>query len=118
MKATISRTQLDIDYKCPNCYLHFRLSNQDIPQETDITMTCPECWDSVTIPAYNKTNNNNKNKPPENEITKLAIKALHSQGYTLLEAARLVHKYNRHNITVVELIKEAIKDERSTTTTI
>ena len=63
MKATISRTQLDIDYKCPNCYLHFRLSNQDIPQETDIT-------------------------------------------------------YNRHNITVVELIKEAIKDERSTTTTI
>ena len=118
MKATISRTQLDIDYKCPNCYLHFRLSNQEIPQETDITMTCPECWDSVTIPAYNKTNNNNKNKPPENEITKLAIKALHSQGYTLLEATRLVHKYNRHNITVVELIKEAIKDERSTTTTI
>ena len=118
MKATISRTQLDIDYKCPNCYLHFRLSNQDIPQETDITMTCPECWDSVTIPAYNKNNNNNKNKPPENEITKLAIKALHSQGYTLLEATRLVHKYNRHNITVVELIKEAIKDERSTTTTI
>ena len=118
MKATISRTQLDIDYKCPNCYLHFRLSNQEIPQETDITMTCPECWDSVTIPAYNKTNNNNKNKPPENEITTLAIKALHSQGYTLLEATRLVHKYNRHNITVVELIKEAIKDERSTTTTI
>ena len=113
MKATISRTQLDIDYKCPNCYLHFRLSNQDIPQETSITMNCPECWDSVTIPAYN-----NKNKPPENKITKLAIKALHSQGYTLLEATRLVHKYNRENITVVELIKEVIKDEQSTTATI
>ena len=112
MKATISRTQLDIDYKCPNCYLHFRLSNQDIPQESDIVMTCPECWDSVTIPAYNK------NKQLENKTTKLAIQALHSQGYTLLEATRLVHKYDRQNITVVELIKEAIKDEQSTTTTI
>jgi|TARA_R110001583_G_scaffold26072_3_gene94136 hypothetical protein len=116
MKATISRTQLDIDYKCPNCYLHFRLSNQDIPQESDIVMTCPECWDSVTIPAYNKSNN--KNKQLENKTTKLAIQALHSQGYTLLEATRLVHKYDRQNITVVELIKEAIKDEQSTTTTI
>ena len=33
MRAKIARVQLDIDYLCPNCYLHFRLTNSEIPRK-------------------------------------------------------------------------------------
>tara|TARA_R110002020_G_scaffold55309_1_gene153518 strand:+ start:4020 stop:4367 length:348 start_codon:yes stop_codon:yes gene_type:complete len=115
MKAKISRIQIDIDYKCPNCYLHFRLSNNKIPQKNSIELECPECSENLTIPPFLKTSHKNtklkSNNSNENKVKKRAIQALRSQGYGLSEATNLVNKTYKFKMDVVQLIKKAIINE-------
>ena len=55
MKAQIAKIQLDVDYKCPNCYLHFRLSNSKVPQKKSCSIECPSCMQKLTIePLFKK----------------------------------------------------------------
>ena len=109
MKATIARKQLDIDYKCPNCYLHFRLSNEDIPQATEIKMECSSCRESLTIPCLYKSNIKNKSTPSD-PVIRSATLAMQAMGFKISEATSLITKVYYKGISVNNLIKESIKN--------
>jgi hypothetical protein len=111
MKAEISRVQLDIDYKCPNCYLHFRLSNDAVPYKDEIRMECVECRENLTIPILSKHNKEN------NEVKSRARNALVAQGFSSIEATQLIDKSYLQGISVADLIKESIKNVRQSSTT-
>ena len=121
MKATICKVQLDIDYQCPNCYLHFRLSNSDIPQKRTSEVECPSCSEKliVTFPeafvAF-PIKNNSKKKELKNPVIEKAILSMKSLGFNLSEATSLVSKAYHSEISVADLIKEAIKNVELSTT--
>lgn len=79
-------------------------------------MSCPSCWDTVTIPALFKSKNKKQNKV-EDPVIKKAIRALQSQGYKLNEAKPLVTKAYTKHISLAELIKKAILNDEPTSTT-
>lgn len=118
MKAEVASIQLDVNYKCPNCYFHFRLINNSVPQKQSISMDCPACSESLIVPALSKNSNesNSKNKTTKNPITEKAILSLRSMGFSLSEATPLVNKAYRSEISVADLIKEAIKNVELSTT--
>ena len=70
MKAKIARIQMDVDYKCPNCYLHFRFSNSKIPQRKQVSYSCPECRELLVVPPVftkaNQTTSFKKGSPKNN----------------------------------------------------
>ena len=113
MEAHIARIQMDVDYKCPNCYLHFRLSNAKIPQDKSISHVCPECSQRLTIPPLFK-----KSKKTTKTITKKRIDptvnsarlALKEMGFTLTEATSLIDKVYHERSSVAELIKGCLKN--------
>ena len=109
MRATTARMQLDIDYKCPNCYLHFRLSNDDVPKTTDTKMECPSCRENLTIPCLNKSNIKNKSTPVD-PVIKSATLAMQAMGFKISEATPLITKSYYKGISVSNLIKESIKN--------
>jgi predicted RNA-binding Zn-ribbon protein involved in translation (DUF1610 family) len=127
MKAEIARVRLDIDYKCPNCYFHFRLSGNEIPKKKAKKLRCPECSELLVVPSIsikaNQTtsfiNNSPKNNLPtkkDNESIKERAKAaIRSQGYTLSEATQLINNTYHQDISLVDLIKDAIKNDKRTT---
>ena len=116
MQAKIARVQLDIDYLCPNCYLHFRLTNTEIPRDEDVDQNCPACNEPLKIsPIYFEV------KPivrPEqvkdDEDSLRAIKALQAQGYAKKEAHARVRAVRRDSMGISELIREAISYEQPT----
>ena len=128
MKAKIARIQIDIDYKCPNCYLHFRLSNSKIPRNKQSTYSCPECRELLSIPTiFSKanqtasfTNSSPKNNLPIKKnidpIKERAKAAIRSQGYTKSEATHLINNIYYQGMSLVDLVKEAIKNDKRTTT--
>lgn len=128
MKAKIARIQMDVDYKCPNCYLHFRFSNSKIPQRKQTSYSCPECREPLVVPPiFAKANQTTsfKKAPPKNNLTitkdsdpikQRAKAAIVSQGYTSSEATQLIKNTYYQGISLVNLIKDAIKNDKSTTT--
>jgi predicted RNA-binding Zn-ribbon protein involved in translation (DUF1610 family) len=115
MRAEVANIQLDVNYKCPNCYFHFRLSNSAVPQKEPVSMECPACYQNLTVPALsNKINT--KNKPIKNPVIEKAISSLKVMGFNLSEATSLVNKAYRSGISVADLIKEAIKNVELSTT--
>tara|TARA_R110000744_G_scaffold85265_3_gene166667 strand:- start:2541 stop:2936 length:396 start_codon:yes stop_codon:yes gene_type:complete len=127
MKAKIARIQIDIDYKCPNCYLHFRLSNSKIPRNKQSTYSCPECRELLSIPTiFSKTNQTASftNSSPKNNlpikknidsIRERAKAAIRSQGYTASEATQLINNSYYQGISIADLIKDAIKNDKRIT---
>ena len=128
MKAKIARIQMDVDYQCPNCYLHFRLSNSKIPQRKQASHPCSECSELLVVPpVFTKANQttsfikrspkNNlaikKNSDPIKERAKAAIR---SQGYTASEATQLINNVYHQGMSIADLIKDAIKNDKRTTT--
>ena len=109
MRAEVASIQLDVNYKCPNWYFHFRLSNNSVPQKESISMKCPACSESLTVPPLSKKSNN-KNKQTKNPVAEKAILSLRSMGFNLSEATSLVNKAYYPEISVTDLIKEAIKN--------
>jgi len=127
MKAKIARVQIDIDYKCPNCYLHFRLSNSKIPKSKNSTYSCPDCSELLVVPTiFSKvnqtasfTNSSTKNNLPiknnSDPIKERAKAAIRSQGYTASEATRLINNSYYQGISIADLIKDAIKNDKRIT---
>ena len=70
MRAKIARIQMDVDYQCPNCYLHFRLSNSKIPQRKQESYPCSECGELLVVPPVfakaNQTTSFTKSSPKNN----------------------------------------------------
>ena len=119
MKAKIAKIRLDVDYQCPNCYLHFRLSGNEIPKKKSMSKDCPSCWEPITVPPLSRPNNNSSsNKQPRavDPIIARAVKALQSQGYTALEAKDSVNKSYLKDIALATLIKKAILNNESSKT--
>lgn len=115
MRATICKVQLDIDYKCPNCYLHFRLSNSDIPQKRKSEVECPSCSEKLTVTFPEAfvafpIKSNNKKKEAKDPVIEKAIMSMKSMGFNFSEATSLVNKVYHSGITVADLIKKAIKN--------
>jgi predicted RNA-binding Zn-ribbon protein involved in translation (DUF1610 family) len=128
MRAKIARIQMDVDYQCPNCYLHFRLSNSNIPQRKQASYPCPECRELLVVPPVfakaNQTTSFTKSSPKNNlpikknsdPIKERAKAAIRSQGYTASEATRLINNAYYQGIPLADLIKDAIKNDKRTTT--
>ena len=61
---------MDVDYQCPNCYLHFRLSNSKIPQRKQASYPCSECGELLVVPPVfakaNQTTSFTKSSPKNN----------------------------------------------------
>ena len=120
MKAKIARVQLDIDYLCPNCYLHFRLTNSEIPRDKYINQSCPACRESLKIsPISFETNSWQSSVIIGSETVTLdsdeslrATKALQAQGYSRKEAQARVRAIHKNDMSVSELIREAISYEQ------
>ena len=113
MEAHIARIQMDIDYKCPNCYLHFRLSNTQIPQNKAMNHVCPECSQRLTIPALFKKSKKKRKVTTKKQIDPIvnsARLALKEMGFTLTEATSLIEKVYHERISVAELIKGCLKN--------
>lgn len=110
MKAKISKIQLDVDYQCPNCFLHFRLRDKEIPQRKSIRMECPSCWDFIAIPPLSKPKYKKQQKTID-PVIKTAIRAMQSQGYKVSEAKCLVNDAYSKDITLANLIKKAILND-------
>ena len=119
---------MDVDYQCPNCYLHFRLSNSKIPQRKQASHPCPECMELLVIPPVfakaNQTTSFTKGSPKNNlpikknsdPIKERAKAAITSQGYTASEATRLINNVYYQGIPLADLIKDAIKNDKRPTT--
>ena len=128
MKAKIARIQMDVDYKCPNCYLHFRFSNSKIPQKEQVSYSCPECRELLIVPPVFKSpiqtttfiktspKNNLPIKNNSDPIKERAKAAIRSQGYTASETTLLINNVYHQGISLVDLIKDAIKNDKQTTT--
>jgi predicted RNA-binding Zn-ribbon protein involved in translation (DUF1610 family) len=128
MKAKIARIQIDVDYKCPNCYLHFRFSNSKIPQKEEVSYSCPECSELLIVPPVfakaNQTTSFIKRSPKNNlaikknsdPIKERAKAAIRSQGYTASEATQLINNVYHQGMSIADLIKDAIKNDKRTTT--
>jgi hypothetical protein len=117
VKAKIARVQIDIDYRCPNCYLHFRLTNDEIPQDKSIDKGCVSCGEVLGIAPVAFASQQVVSTAPEikdSPDSLRAIKALQSQGYDKKEAQSRVRSAYRVGISISELIKEAISYEQST----
>ncbi len=114
MEAHIARIQMDVDYKCPNCYLHFRLSNTKIPQNKPLNHVCPECYEHLTIPPLFKKSKKKKRKVTTKKqtdpIVNSAKLALKQMGFTSTEATSLIDKVYHERISVAELIKGCLKN--------
>ena len=115
MKAKIARIQIDIDYRCPNCYLHFRLSNSKIPQGQPISYHCVECSEPLSIPSPFKSKKITKSKTKDPVVNK-AILSLKAMGFKPSEATTLVNRSYCSGIDVANLVKEAIKNVEPTKT--
>ena len=114
MKAKIARVQLDIDYLCPNCYLHFRLTNSEIPRKY-INKNCPACAELLGIsPISLEIELPELEEPVDNEDSLRAIKALQAQGYSKKEAQTRVRAVHRDSVGISELIREAVTYEQPT----
>ena len=128
MRAKIARIQMDVDYQCPNCYLHFRLSNSKIPQRKQESYPCSECGELLVVPPVfakaNQTTSFTKSSPKNNlpiknnsdPIKERAKAAIRSQGYTASEATRLINNVYYQGISLADLIKDAIKNDKRPTT--
>jgi predicted RNA-binding Zn-ribbon protein involved in translation (DUF1610 family) len=128
MRAEIARVRLDIDYKCPNCYFHFRLSGNAIPRKKEKKSRCPECSELLIVPPVsikanqttsfinNLPKNNLPTKNDDDPIKERAKAAIRSQGYTSSEATQLINNAYYQGIPLVDLIKDAIKNDKRTTT--
>ena len=119
---------MDVDYQCPNCYLHFRLSNSKIPQRKQESYPCSECGELLVVPPVfakaNQTTSFTKSSPKNNlpiknnsdPIKERAKAAIRSQGYTASEATRLINNVYYQGISLADLIKDAIKNDKRPTT--
>ena len=119
---------MDVDYKCPNCYLHFRFSNSKIPQKEEVSYSCPECSELLIVPPVfakaNQTTSFIKRSPKNNlaikknsdPIKERAKAAIRSQGYTASEATQLINNVYHQGMSIADLIKDAIKNDKRTTT--
>ena len=120
MKAKIARVQLDIDYLCPNCYLHFRLTNSEIPRNKYISQSCPACKEPLKISPISLEINacrssvitDSETITPDSDDSLRAIKALQAQGYSKKEAQARVRAIHKNDMRVSELIREAISYEQ------
>ena len=112
MQAKIARVQLDIDYLCPNCYLHFRLTNSEIPREY-INKNCPACAELLGISPIS-LEVELPEQPVDSEDFLRAIKALQAQGYSKKEAQTRVKAVHRDSLGISELIREAVTYEQPT----
>ena len=114
MKANIARVQLDVDYRCPNCLLHFRLSGKNVPQKEATQVECPSCVQKIDLPPVFKVKHtNNKIKVVEKDpVIEKAIAALKSQGYTLRDAKSLVNNYYCKHISLEELVRSSIINDK------
>jgi len=114
VQAKIARVQLDIDYLCPNCYLHFRLTNAEIPRDKYLNQNCPACKELLNIsPIFFEV----KATVPlervrDDEDSLRAIKALQAQGYAKKEAQARVRAVRRDRMGISELIREAVTHEQ------
>tara|TARA_R100001377_G_scaffold85157_2_gene70577 strand:- start:1104 stop:1475 length:372 start_codon:yes stop_codon:yes gene_type:complete len=121
MRAKIAKIRIDVDYQCPNCYLHFRLSGNEIPKKKAISKDCPSCWEPITVPPLStpkKISSNTRQPNAVDPVIAMAIKALLSQGYTAREAKDSVSKSYLKDITLATLIKKAILNNESSKTSI
>lgn len=122
MRAKIAKIRVDVDYQCPNCRLHFRLSGKEIPKKKAILKDCPSCLEHITVPplvAPKKISSSIKQPNAVDPIIASAINALRSQGYTAREAKDSVSKSYLKDITLATLIKKAIlNNELSKTPTV
>jgi len=110
MKAKIARVNIDVDYRCPNCYLHFRLSNKKIPQSKPMNLVCPECSDSITIPPlFNFTKKKSTKKPINNTVEK-ARAAMRGLGFSNSEVTALIEKTYQDDMLVADLIEGCLKN--------
>jgi len=116
VQAKIARVQLDIDYLCPNCYLHFRLTNAEIPRGEYLNQNCPACAEPLDISpiSFEVKSTVPLEQTKDDEDSLRAIKALQSQGYSKKEAQTRVRAIRKDDADVSELIREAITYEQPT----
>ena len=116
MKAKIARVQLDIDYLCPNCYLHFRLTNAEIPMDKSIDRSCPACGELLRIKPctllFPDPVASTPQESKDSDDSLRAIKALQVQGYGKKEAQARVRTVYKNDMSVSALIREAISYEQ------
>ena len=114
MKASIARVQLDVDYRCPNCLLHFRLSGSKVPQKDTTQVECPSCVQKIVLPpVFKRSHVNKKIKVVEKDpVIEKAMAALKSQGYTLKDSKNLVNSYYCKHISLEELVRSSILNDK------
>jgi predicted Zn finger-like uncharacterized protein len=111
MKAQIAKIQLDVDYKCPNCYLHFRLSNSKVPQNRSCSVECPSCMQKLTIePLFKVTKKEKTIKQQVDPVIKSAKAALKVLGFSGNETQKLIEENYFDGITKQQLIKEVLRN--------
>lgn len=115
MKAQIAKIQLDVDYKCPNCYLHFRLSNSKVPQKRSYSIECPSCMQKLTIEPLFKTTKKQKTiKKKIDPVFKSAKAALKVLGFSGRDTQKLIEQNYFDGITKQQLIREVLKNVEHT----
>ena len=116
-KAELKVIDIDLHYRCPNCYLVFKLRNKQIPREKSIATRCPACSDTLTVsPVFIKvsevSSRTSQASTPKDKTVCKAVEALKSQGYSAKEAKGRVEAVHKEGTTLAELIKGAIKHEQ------
>ena len=108
MNAEFYSFELDINYRCPNCKLFFRLSNRNIPTKKSINYICDGCNSTIVIPPVaivivpektrtkTKTQSYRKEHPFGNAYV-LAKKAILKYGWSREDADNLLMKAINEN---------------------
>lgn len=118
-KAELKVMDIDLHYKCPNCYLMFKLRNKQIPIKKSLIQDCPACSDALTIAPVSinvsevSSRARHSSKTKDKTVCK-AVEALKSQGYSTKESRIRVNAAHEKGISLADLIKGAINyDELS-----
>lgn len=114
--AELKMADIHLQYRCPNCYLHFGLRNKQIPTKKEVKIKCPACYDMLTVLPMNIKieklsfeSNKEKKIPPKQEIINRAVAALTSQGFGKREAQGLILSVYDESMTLPDLIVTALR---------
>ena len=111
--AKLKTADINFQYRCPNCHLHFGLRNKQIPTKQKAIIECPSCRDKIVVlPVSIKIEklsfeSDKQKKFSQNEDR--AIAALVAQGFTKREAKDLVLSVNNSLMPLPDLVAEALR---------
>lgn len=93
MKAELHSYNLDINFRCPNCRLFFRLSNRQIPTEKSTKVCCENCNEKLVIDPFKIT----KPKKKRNARYQEALSIMVRYGWSNLEARTILDRIADRN---------------------